>query len=1147
MAHGRRWLIGAAIVVAMAAALILIAAGGRPSLAEDGVIYVDVEAPGPTHDGASWETAFAELQPALDAAIAGDEIWVATGTYTPTWQFDPKDERSATFQMVNGVAIYGGFAGVETERGQRNWEANPTILSGDLNGDDGPDFANREDNGYHVFYHPDGTDLDDTAILDGFAITGGNANGLSSHNYGGGMYNDSSSPSLTNCAFRDNSTGYHGGGMYNDSSSPALTNCTFADNSANIGGGMVNTVGSSPTLTNCTFSGNSAGDGGGMTNYSSSSPALTNCTFSGNSASRGGGIHNDSSSPALADCTFEDNSADDGGGISNVQSSPTLTNCTFSGNTANQGGGMHNYDSSPELGNCTFIGNSAVDYAGGGIYNSSGSSPTLTGCTFEGNTAANCGGAMGNSTSSPTLINCTFQDNSAPVAGAMVNFTSAPTLTNCTFSGNSADHGAGGILNSRSSPTLVNCTFAGNSGEGMLNDEGSSPILSNCTFTGNSGGAMWNEDGSSPVLTNCILWGDTKPEIDGVASSPIVTYSDIEGGHEGEGNIDADPLFVNAAAGDLRLHNTSPAIDAGDNDAPGLDGVTTDKAGNARFVDVLSVPDVGNGEPPIIDMGAYEADPRVIFVDREASGANDGSSWDSAFAGLQAALEAATMGDQIWVAAGVYTPTWQFDAADPRSAAFQLLNGVTIYGGFDPSAGAVAFDDRNWVLHETILSGDLDGDDGLDFENTDENSYHVFYHPDGTGLDATAILDGFIISGGRADGAAWPHDAGGGMCNWYSSPTLNNCTFTGNSASYEAGGMLNYYSSPTLADCTFEDNSADEYGGGMVNVYYSPTLINCTFTGNSATLPGGGMANGESTPTLTGCTFTNNSSMDQGGGMYNWYSSPTLKDCTFTDNSAAGAGGGMGNTNGSLPTLTNCVFSGNTAGDEGGGMLNDSSSPTLTGCTFSGNTADAGGGIHNSNSSPTLTNVTFAGNEASSGGGMHNNESSPVLINCTFWGNSAQGHGGGMRNKSNSLPTLTNCTFHGNRATNGGAIQNYQASPPTLTNCILWGDSHPEIYNLDSAAPDVTFSDIQGSYLYPGTGNINEDPRFVDPDNGDFHLLPDSPCIDTGTGTAPFLPDKDFEGDPRSLDGDGDGTATADMGVDEALWLRGFMPLVLRE
>jgi hypothetical protein len=145
----------------------------------------------------------------------------------------------------------------------------------------------------------------------------------------------------------------------------------------------------------------------------------------------------------------------------------------------------------------------------------------------------------------------------------------------------------------------------------------------------------------------------------------------------------------------------------------------------------------------------------TIYVDTDASGANNGTSWDDAFTILQPALEAAVSGDQIWVAAGIYTPTLEFTPGEPRTATFQMKNGVEIYGGFDPSVGDVDWEDRDWVSNQTVLSGEIGVAGNAD------NSYHVFYHPVGTSLDSSAILDGFRVVGGYANGSS-NHNSGGG-------------------------------------------------------------------------------------------------------------------------------------------------------------------------------------------------------------------------------------------------------------------------------------------------------------------------------------------------------------------------------------------------
>jgi hypothetical protein len=316
----------------------------------------------------------------------------------------------------------------------------------------------------------------------------------------------------------------------------------------------------------------------------------------------------------------------------------------------------------------------------------------------------------------------------------------------------------------------------------------------------------------------------------------------------------------------------------------------------------------------------------IWYVKEGGSGAQNGTSWNDAFATLQDALDAAEENDEIWIANGTYHPTGYQIGSDKRTRHFQMKKGVAIYGGFEGTE--TNRDDRDIGNNPTILSGDLG--DG-------ENAYHVFYHEN---LDLTgAILDGVTITGGNAD--IWPHDSGGGMYNYQSNPTLRNVRIVGNHA---------------------------VYGGGMYNENSSPTMTNVAITGNSADSDGGGMANINSSLTLTNVMLDDNHA-DYGGGMYNFSSSPTLTNVTITDNSANSDGGGMYNLS-SSPKLTNVTITGNSANDYGGGMHNTfGGSPILTNVTIAGNHADYGGGMGNTFSSPILTNVTIAGNRAYSGGG----------------------------------------------------------------------------------------------------------------------------------------------------------------------------------
>ncbi|MHC4646640.1 MAG: LamG-like jellyroll fold domain-containing protein, partial [Planctomycetota bacterium] len=266
----------------------------------------------------------------------------------------------------------------------------------------------------------------------------------------------------------------------------------------------------------------------------------------------------------------------------------------------------------------------------------------------------------------------------------------------------------------------------------------------------------------------------------------------------------------------------------------------------------------------------------IYYVDVNAWGTNDGSSWTDAFGDLQDALDVAQEGDQIRVAEGIYRPSERTDPCYPRTATFQLIDGVATYGGF-PSRGS-NWDGRDPDSYETILSGDLDGNDVEVLDPCDllnestraENAYHVVT---GIGAGATTVLDGFTITGGNANGP-FPHYNGAGMTcavviNYEfasgGSPTVSNCRFTEGSASHDGGGIS--YCGGSIANCTFTHNFADDDGGALH--FCSGPVVDCNISGNAAYHCGGGLY--KCSGSLTDSVITGNYSGGWGGGIYNSY------------------------------------------------------------------------------------------------------------------------------------------------------------------------------------------------------------------------------------------------------------------------------------
>ncbi len=539
---------------------------GRTSAA----LYVDVSATG-TNDGSSWANAFTDFQSALSTASAGDTVFMAQGTYKPSASISPSPTpRTATFTLTDGAVYFGGFPAGGGSIASRNFATYRTILSGDI----GTPNVNTD----NCFLVVNAINLTANTVLNGFTIEGGRADSA-----GYTIYSRASAISL-------GSTG-----------AMQLESVTVRNNTVN-----------------------SAVSGDGPVAWS-----VQHCAFENNSGYGAvyiGGV----ASGAFVDCAFTNNTGLNGGAISQNVNSATFsfTDCSFTGNTGTYGGG-------------------------GGAINAGNAANTFINCSFTNNSSAGAGGALNKFyATANTFSYCTFSGNSGYGGGALYG-QGGFAIDHCIFSQNYAtgspstysSHG-GAIYNNGTPSSISNTVFRGNktlygAGGAIYNNTGGTMNLANCTFTGNnaggygSGGALNNNSTSNANISNCIFWGNTANGGHAAADAEIVYYSGTlnvsntiwQGNASGGTIYNADPLFTDAATGDLTLQDCSPAIDTGASNI-----LTTDLAGNPRPVDAF----LGGLS---MDLGAYERQaapliPEINIHDGVSAGAphqiSDGAASASA-------------------------------------------------------------------------------------------------------------------------------------------------------------------------------------------------------------------------------------------------------------------------------------------------------------------------------------------------------------------------------------------------------------------------------------------------------------------------------------------------------------------------------------
>lgn len=479
---------------------------------------------------------------------------------------------------------------------------------------------------------------------------------------------------------------------------------------------------------------------------------------------------------------------------------------------------------------------------------------------------------------------------------------------------------------------------------------------------------------------------------------------------------------------------------------------------------------------------ATAAQRRYVDVDRPAGGS--GVSWGTAYADLQLALAEARVDSsiqEVWVAEGRYLPT----ATGNVAIAFELVNGLAVYGGFAGTETQLA--QRDPGLHPTVLDGDLLGDDQPGFGNYADNARQVVRALD---LDASAVLDGFIVRGGNLD-------PGAGIQCIRSTPKLANLVVRDNSGigNINSGGGMWALLDPgqflVLTDCAFEANRSTAGGGLQVRAIDGGDVLleRCRFADNTAT-DGAGLR-------LTGP----------------WIEQPRLRvdviECSFEGNAGtSGPGLSLGSEDRSELAVLRSEFRGNVACS--GAALRSSSEVgndvTLEACTFVGNGPSGGCGVG-------------AGGAVSCLGGTLN------LFQCTFLDN-RRGHLALV----DVSATLLSCTLFQTIPHTGMQLDG--ATVLTLSHSIVWG-SGTQLLGAAVAGAGVAHSDVHMDGVpLPGEGNLDVDPLLVDPAGEDLHLAPGSPCVDAGHPAYTFAT-TDPDGDPRVLDGDLDGVVLADIGADE--------------
>jgi parallel beta-helix repeat protein/predicted outer membrane repeat protein len=780
----------------------------------------------------------------------------------------------------------------------------------------------------------------------------------------------------------------------------------------------------------------------------------------------------------------------------------------YKGQFLSYGGAIFCKNSSPTIRYCLITKNSSISHnsngGGGGIY-CRNSKSTISSCTFK-NNSAEYGAGIYCSIGNPTISNCKFINNSGGVgAGVLCQLKSSnPTITHCIFRENSASRSGGGLRCTGASPKIINCIFTKNSSGrfgGAISCNNSTATIVNCTITKNTNGGFYC-DYKKPTLTNCIVWDNSGPEINGSAT---VTYSDVQGGYAGEGNINANPKL---ASDGYHLLNGSPCIDTGDpNYTPEED--VTDIDGDPRVL--WNRIDIGADEYcvdtlPLIKVwpshfqfqavaGADNPEPKILYVRNNRGGTLNWhitedcdwlDVWPTSGTSTGDTNEVIISIDSSDLPQGDYSCV--LTISDPNAMNTPKYIYVDLYVGtpiigiepnefsfFSPVGGpnpqpqilSIWNDDigtLNWYVIDDCEWLNVWPNSGQSTGEVNE----VIISVDSAGLEYGKYTSTMIITDSN-----FPHIAKTINVTLYCGVTFNvpdeyptiqaaiNAAPDGGTVIVAPGTYTGYGN----RDLDFHGKaitvrSADPNNPNIV----AATIIDCNGTGQDEHR-GFYFHNGEDgNSILEGITITNGNA-DEGGAIFCDSSGPTISKCKITGNSAEMGAGIFGYH--SNPNITNCTISGNSIWGEGGGIWCYESNLDITNCTITDNNSmewgGAGGGIYCMKSNVTITNCTISGNAIwEYGGGIFCSDSNATITGCTISDNISDEYGGGIYCRGSI--TIADCNITGNSAGEGGGIYCGRKSSPTIINCTIAENKGCGILCAWESSPIIKNCIISGNY-----------------------------------------------------------------------------------